>query len=123
MPNVIANLADQYAYKREVPGTGSKVKVESLQSAKPERVGAAQAQTALDRTELASKVENLNQLVQRNLEFSVDEDTGRSVVRVIDSNTGEVVRQIPPEQILHVISQVQKASDGQLSGVLLDDQA
>ncbi|MET0029753.1 MAG: flagellar protein FlaG [Candidatus Thiodiazotropha sp.] len=123
MPNVIANLADQYAYKREVPGTGSKVNVESLQPAKPERVEAAQAQTALDRTELASKVENLNQLVQRNLEFSVDEDTGRSVVRVIDSNTGEVVRQIPPEQILHVISQVQKASDGQLSGVLLDDQA
>ncbi len=123
MPNVIANLADQYAYKREVPGTGSKVTVESLQRAKPERVEAVPAQSALDRTELASKVENLNQLVQRNLEFSVDEDTGRSVVRVIDSNTGEVVRQIPPEQILHVISQVQKASDGQLSGVLLDDQA
>ncbi|MET0066190.1 MAG: flagellar protein FlaG [Candidatus Thiodiazotropha sp.] len=123
MPNVIANLADQYAYKREVPGTGSRVNVENLQQPKPEKVETAQAQPALDRTELASKVENLNQLVQRNLEFSVDDETGRSVVRVIDSDTGEVVRQIPPDQILHVISQVQEASDGQLSGVLLDDQA
>jgi flagellar protein FlaG len=123
MPSIIANLADQYAYKREVPGAGSKAMVESLHQPKPERVEAVQAQSAPDRTKLASSVENLNQLVHRNLEFSVDEETGHSVVRVIDSDTGKVVRQIPPDQILHVISQVQKASDGQLSGVLLDDQA
>ncbi len=123
MPNMISNLADQYAYKREVPSTGSKVEVGSPQPSRPEKVEVVPAQSPLDRTELASKVENLNQLVHRNLEFSVDEETGRSVVRVVDSDTGEVVRQIPPDQILHVISQVQNARDGQLSGVLLDDQA
>jgi flagellar protein FlaG len=123
MPSVIANLADQYAYKREVPSAGNKVEVASPQPLKPEKVEAEPVQSSFDRTELASKVENLNQLVHRNLEFSVDEETGRSVVRVVDSDTGKVVRQIPPDQILHVISQVQNARDGQLSGVFLDDQA
>ncbi|ODB85582.1 hypothetical protein A3195_17360 [Candidatus Thiodiazotropha endoloripes] len=79
-------------------------------------------QPAIDTAELASKVESLNQLVNRNLEFSVDDATGQQVLRVIDSDTGEVVRQIPSDQILHVISQVQKASEGMLQGVLLDDQ-
>ncbi|MEJ2402909.1 MAG: flagellar protein FlaG [Candidatus Thiodiazotropha sp.] len=123
MPSVIANLADQYAYKREVPSTGNKVEVASPQPLKSEKVETVPVQSPLDRTELASKVENLNQLVHRNLEFSVDEETGHSVVRVVDSDTGKVVRQIPPDQILHVISQVQNAKDGQLSGVFLDDQA
>jgi flagellar protein FlaG len=119
MPNVIANLADQYAYKREVPSTG-KAHV-AVETPKPDKVEAPQGMSALDRTELVSRVESLNQLVHRNLEFSVDEATGRSVVRVIDSDTGEMVRQIPPDQILHVISQIQKSSEGILPGVLLDD--
>ncbi|ODB92687.1 hypothetical protein A3194_08550 [Candidatus Thiodiazotropha endoloripes] len=77
--------------------------------------------SAIDPSELASKVENLNQLVSRDLEFSVDDETGQQVLRVIDSETGKVIRQVPSDQILHVISQVQKATEGMLQGVLLDD--
>jgi flagellar protein FlaG len=121
MPNVIADLANQYAYKREVSGTENKANV-TKPSVRPESVEPEQEQKAIEGAELLDKVENLNQLVQRNLEFSVDGETGQQVIRVIDSDTGEVVRQIPPDQILHVISQVQKATEGMLPGVLLDDQ-
>jgi flagellar protein FlaG len=120
MPNVIADLANQYAYKREVPKTDTKVNA-TAQPQQPERAEPEQGQKVIDSAELVSKVENLNQLVHRNLEFSVDDETGQQVIRVIDSDTGDVVRQIPPDQILHVISQLQKASEGMLPGVLLDD--
>jgi len=40
------------------------------------------------------------QSIQRDLEFSVDEGSGATVVRVIDRTTKEVVRQIPSDVAL-----------------------
>ncbi len=71
--------------------------------------------------ELLKQVQNHPQMVRRNLEFSIDEETGREVVRVIDSDTKEVIRQLPPEQILHMIAQIQELRDSMTPGVLLDD--
>lgn len=120
MPNITTNLVSHYDYKREVTSAEGKGGVtKSLQNS--EQVQSAKEPQAIDPTELVSRVENLNQLVKRNLEFSVDNNTGQQVLRVIDSDSGEVVRQIPSDQILHIISQVQKAKDGMLQGVLLDD--
>jgi flagellar protein FlaG len=37
------------------------------------------------------------------LRFEVDRETGESVVQIIDSESGNVLRQIPPEELLHVM--------------------
>jgi hypothetical protein len=42
-----------------------------------------------------------------SLEFSVDADTGTQVIKVIDRNSGEVVRQIPAEEALAFLRQFQ----------------
>jgi flagellar protein FlaG len=42
------------------------------------------------------------QRMNRYLEFQVDEQSGRTVVTVKDRNTGEVIRQIPSEEILRL---------------------
>lgn len=39
---------------------------------------------------------------QRQLNFERDEATGRTVIRVIDPASGEVIRQMPPEEILNL---------------------
>ncbi len=39
---------------------------------------------------------------QQHLSFAVDEASGRMVVSVIDSNTAELIRQIPSEELLTV---------------------
>ncbi|WP_409278287.1 flagellar protein FlaG [Pseudomonas defluvii] len=39
---------------------------------------------------------------RRNLEFSTDEESGKIVVKVIASETGELVRQIPSEEVLKI---------------------
>ena len=53
--------------------------------------------------ELQRAVDELQRKVQlsvSNLHFSIDNETGRTVVKVTDGATKEVIRQIPPEEIL-----------------------
>lgn len=65
--------------------------------------------------ELRDAVKRLNQLtgsVQRELHFTVDEETGRSVIKVIDSESKEVIKEIPPEEILSLIACFEKFNNG-----------
>ena len=57
----------------------------------------------LPQPDLSGVVESLNnylQTVQRDLQFSVDDASGRTVITVMDSENKEVIRQIPPESVL-----------------------
>lgn len=40
------------------------------------------------------------QVISRQLQFDVDDDSGRTVVRVLDKDTGDVIRQIPSDEVL-----------------------
>jgi flagellar protein FlaG len=58
-------------------------------------------------------VSDLNVLAQqmrRELQFSVEEDSGELVVKVIDKETDEVVRQIPPEVLLELRKRMTEAA-------------
>jgi len=60
-------------------------------------------ENSLSQEEVLGAVRNLNDFVQksrRELNFSVDDQTGRTVVKVIDRETKEVIRQIPAEEVL-----------------------
>jgi len=54
------------------------------------------------------------QNVQRTLHFAVDEESGATIVRVIDSQTKEVIRQIPAEEVLSIASRLRAAAGGLL---------
>jgi flagellar protein FlaG len=56
-------------------------------------------------------------MINRNLQFSVDEDSGRSVIRVVNAETQELVRQIPSEEALR-ISRVIKEQISDVSGLI-----
>jgi len=49
-----------------------------------------------------SQINDYVQNLQRNLQFRVDESTGKDVVTVIDSTSDEVIRQIPSEEALEL---------------------
>ena len=55
-------------------------------------------------------IEKFVQSVKRNLEFSIDEGTGKVVVKVIASDSGEVIRQIPNEEVLKLANSLNDAS-------------
>lgn len=67
------------------------------------------AETATARVEQAA--ESINKVIQalaRNLEFSVDQETGITVVKVMDTQTNEVIRQIPGEEAIAIARALDK---------------
>lgn len=63
----------------------------------------------------AAQIQQFLDSIQRNLEFSVDEDSGRVVVKVIASDTGLVVRQIPNEEVLKLAESLSDANSALFS--------
>jgi len=62
--------------------------------------------------QLDDAVKGLEQFIQNNrreLRFSVDDDLGRTVVTILDSND-EVIRKIPSEEVLAIARRIKEAS-------------
>ena len=57
-----------------------------------------------------SDLNNLAQQMRRELQFSVEEESGELVVKVIDKETDEVVRQIPSEVLLELRKRMTEAA-------------
>ncbi len=53
--------------------------------------------------------------VRRELRFSIDEDSGRAVVQVLDSETGEMIRQLPSDEILAVSRHIREVLESSQS--------
>ena len=72
--------------------------------------------------ELQQAVTQLNdriQQVQRDLLFSVDDSSGRTVVRVVNTETDEVVRQMPTEEALRISRNIQDQV-GDVTGLIFE---
>lgn len=81
----------------------------------------AAVKEAVNPSSLKQATDKLNQTIKMmavNLQFQVDEETGIDVVKVVDTDTKEVIRQFPSEEILAIA----KAID-QLQGLLVKDKA
>ncbi|ANB03142.1 flagellar protein FlaG [Ectothiorhodospira sp. BSL-9] len=88
----------------------------SQESVRPEAPNPADLEKSVD-----AAVERINefvQVVQRDLHFTVDDSTGRTVVKVMDSQSEEVIRQLPPDEILAVAAQMEE-----LRGLLVKEKA
>ncbi|MGA7980091.1 MAG: flagellar protein FlaG [Chromatiaceae bacterium] len=70
------------------------------------------------------RLNNYLQDVRRTLEFSIDESTGRTVITVLDAETQQVIRQIPPEKFLAVARQLTAHESEDMSlGLLVQEKA
>ncbi|CAM3102780.1 flagellar biosynthesis protein FlaG [Pseudomonas floridensis] len=58
----------------------------------------------------AEDIQKFFHTVKRNLEFSIDEESGKVIVKVIASDSGEVVRQIPNAEILKLADSLSDAN-------------
>lgn len=69
------------------------------------------------------EVQAFLQVQNRNLAFSIDEDTQRSVVTVKDSESGDVIRQIPSEEVLKLAERIKSLQEdiGSSVGVLVNN--
>lgn len=66
----------------------------------------------------AEKVAGFVGSIRSELSFSVDQASGINVIKVIDSNTKELIRQIPSREIIQLAQALDK-----LQGLFLKDKA
>ena len=72
----------------------------------------AQPQKEVARAQVEEGVVTLQafaQTVSRNLSFSVDDGSGQVVVKVVDSTSGDLIRQIPSEEALQLAERLSDA--------------
>lgn len=84
-------------------------KLESATPAKPASEPSVQ--------QLEKAVSDVKQVVQpssSNLEFSIDPSSKTVVVRMVDSTTGDVIRQIPAKEILAIAESITQYQKGLL---------
>ena len=113
--NILNTLATS---RRATPAPqGAESKVVQLENriganvAKPEK---SQETQEVDQTGFKERLENsvsrLNDLadsVQRDLQFTIDDDSGETVITVLDTKTAEIIRQIPSKEVLALAQNIE----------------
>ena len=69
---------------------------------------------------LAEEGNKILESVQRNLQFKIDDSTKQVVMSIVDKKTGEVIKQIPSEEVLAMAQRLQESST---EGAIVQDRA
>ena len=71
----------------------------------------------------AEQINDFARQIGTNLEFAVDESSGRVIITVREAETGNIVRQIPPEELLNIAELVRENAINNAfpAGILLAD--
>lgn len=81
-----------------------------------------QALSADEVKKAAEKGNKFLQATNQSLQFTVDDSTKEIVVKIVDNDTGELVRQIPSEEMLSFIKRMQEL-DSKQKGAVIQDRA
>ena len=87
------------------------------------KVSPAEATAELTSEQVVDAVNNITDHIQhlsRSLQFVVDDQTGDTVVTVSDRETGEVVRQIPSEEVMAMARYLAENDPDPVRGLLMN---
>lgn len=105
----------------------STAKVNTIKTNNVEKAAVTNNQrTDLKKEEVETQIEKLQEFTQsidRSLQFKVDEELGVTIVRVVDKETDELIRQFPPEELLNLSRRLKELNEQNTgnSGVLLQE--
>ncbi len=74
-----------------------------------------------NKLDIEAAVESINDTMEhinRSLRFSIHEDTQRMIVRVVNTSTDEVIKELPPEDVLDTVARIRE-----MIGLLIDERA
>lgn len=72
-----------------------------------------------EKDELVKPIQQINEVMNNyGIHFEMNDDAGRVVVKVISRDSGEVIRQIPSEEVIRIAQHLHE-----MSGLLVREQA
>ncbi|WP_070962805.1 flagellar protein FlaG [Vibrio sonorensis] len=83
----------------------------------------AKEREQLNREERQRMVEQMNDFISSintGLSFRVDEEAGRDVVTIYEASTGDIIRQIPDEEMLEILRRLRAQTARYSSGLVND---
>lgn len=115
----VDNAERSVAFKGQEPKQDSVATLTPLASANAELPSLEELQDAID------VMNNAVAIQKRSLSFSIDDDSGREVIKVVDFKTSELIRQIPSEELLKVAQDVKRLQQemGRSIGLLVNSRA
>ena len=93
------------------PASGSPAQAVT-QSSSPAASGAASAPAPVDLSKAVEQIQGYLRDSGKNLSVSFDDSADRYVTKVVSSDTGEVVRTIPSEEVLEVARAINEKLGG-----------
>lgn len=121
LPTTTGNTADLAARSQTLSSQRAAAVVVSPQAVQATATAEKGRDTAASDDELRKAVEKVSSAMQaygRELNFSIDKDSGIQVVKVLDTSNDEVIRQFPSEEVLRIAKNLDK-----VLGVLFEERA
>jgi flagellar protein FlaG len=103
------------------PASGTSPAAPAVPAQQPAKGKAAPTAGGATTAELAKAVEAVNKSLDSRsqaIEFSIDDTDKRPIIKVVDQQTKEVIRQIPSEEMLEIARALHKAQ-----GLLINHKA
>lgn len=118
----ISSALSNYATKPGLAQAGALPMAASLpMAAEPKRDSTATRigqPTQLELEAAVARVAGALQVKASELRFSIDNDTGKAIVRITDKKTGEMIRQIPSVELMEIAKSLDR-----VQGLLLSQKA
>ncbi|MDQ0285605.1 flagellar protein FlaG [Desulfofundulus luciae] len=111
-PDLSSMVRMSQTFKNDVPGTGEQRDKEALFVEEKGKDGRPSVQEV---REAVNRINETMKLYRTELRFVLHEESGEIMVKVINSETQEVIREIPPEWALKIVASVKR-----MLGLILD---
>lgn len=114
-----SEIVNTPAVTRQLPSPQGKVKLDMVGTGSPRVSDTPKAEsgkvTAVPELESiqikleasVSRLKDYAQSIKRELQFTIDEESGRTVIIVLDSQTNEIIRLIPSEEVLALAKNIE----------------
>ncbi|MGB9804404.1 flagellar protein FlaG [Desulfofundulus sp.] len=99
-------------FKNDIPNLGEQRDKEALSM---EEKGEDSKPSPLEVHDAVNRINETMELYRTELRFVFHEESGEIMVKVINAETQEVIREIPPEWVLKIVASVKK-----MLGLILD---
>ena len=113
-PHRNLNSGARSAPARAVGQEASVLRQNGSDAKQPAAAGVPPASGAQDLDRTVQQLNELAQTVRREIRFTIDDGTGRTVINVLDAETDELVRQIPSEEVLALAAKLKEEAQSML---------